>query len=94
MENACFGVPWGELGAALGSELVTGGDHFSAIGPLGGSWAAFGVPLGCSWGDFGGQKGDQGGPKAGHRAIWGSKGPLEGSCGHFGGGFGIEKGSF
>ena len=47
--------------------------------------------MGCSWGDSGGQKGDQGGPKTGHRAIWGSKGPLEGSLGHFGGAFGVEK---
>ena len=63
-------------------------------GHFGGSWAAFGVALGCSWGDFGGQKGDHGGPKTGQRAIWGSKGPLEGSWGQFGNGFGVEKGVF
>ena len=60
-------------------------------GHFGGSWAAFGVPLGCSWGDFGGSKGDLGGQMRGHRAIWGSKGPLEGSRGHFGMVLGTKK---
>ena len=63
-------------------------------GHVGGSLGAFGVPLGCFWGDSGGQKGDQGDPKAGHRGIWVSKRRLEGSWGHFGGGFGVEKGTF
>ena len=86
-------VPWGALGAALGGEMATGGDHFGAMGSLwwvlGCLWGPFGVLLGRFWEP----KRHQGGPKTGHRAIWGSKGLLEGSQGHFGDGFGVEKGT-
>ena len=80
-------VPWGALGPALGGEIAIGADHFGARGPL--SWV-----LGCLWGPFGVLLGRLWAPKrrtwrpqASHRAIWGSKWPLEGSWGHFGGGF-------
>ena len=53
-KKMCFGVPWGALGAALGGEVGTGGDHFGAMGPLwwvlGCLWGAFGVLLGRLWG--------------------------------------------
>ena len=82
------------LGRLWGTKWPLESTILAPSGHFGGSWAAFGVPLGCSWGDSGGQKGDQGDPKAGHRGIWGSKRRLEGSWGHFGGGFGVEKGTF
>ena len=98
--SVCFGHVVGALGC-----LGDLGRLWRAKGPLeattvapwgdfGGSWGAFGGALGYSWVDLGGSTGGLGGQMRGHRAIWGSKGPLEGSRDHFGVVLGSKKWSF
>ena len=91
MESGCLGE---RLGRRWEAKWPLAATILAPWGRCGGSWAVFGVPLGCSRGDSGCQEDDQGGPKAGHRGIWGSKEPLEGSWARFAGGFEAEKNNF
>ena len=80
-------MPWGALGAALGGEMATGGDHCGAMGSLwwvlGCLWGALGATLGAKkatreaprrvTGPFGGPKGLWEGPGVILGVVLGSK---------------------
>ena len=82
VENEWFGVPWELLGRLWKTKWPL---EVTTVAPLGYIWAALGATLG-------GQKATREAPRRVTGPFGGlNKGPLEGSWGHFGGGFGIEK---